>query len=207
MKNTLLRSIGLLAAVFAVSSVMASEIVVDGGFEDGSAWAQSSTNFGTPLCTLALCGNGTGTGPGNGDAWAWFGGIGAPEVGAVSQDVQFAVGTAELTFIFENIISDSDTDYIEFRVDGNTVWSYTGGGIYDGILGYSEITVNLDAFADGGIHTIEFFAETFALNGGGTNFFVDDVSIISTPVPIPGAIFLYGAAIAGLGFIRRRKST
>ncbi|MFK8029979.1 MAG: hypothetical protein AB8G18_07040, partial [Gammaproteobacteria bacterium] len=151
---------------------------------------------------------GTGTGPADGDVWAWFGGIGASEIGTVSQDVTFEVGTAELTFMFENILSDSDTDFIEVRVDGTTVWSYTGGGAFDGILGYSPVTVNLDAFADGGTYTLEFYSEIFGLNGAGSNFFVDDVSIISNaaPVPLPGAFFLYGAAIAGLGMARRKKA-
>ncbi|MFK8031594.1 MAG: hypothetical protein AB8G18_15265, partial [Gammaproteobacteria bacterium] len=103
MKNNFkLRATLALTALFATSSIMASEIVVDGSFEDGSAWTQTSTNFGTPLCTLFACGTGTGTGPADGDVWAWFGGIGASEIGTVSQDVTFEVGTAELTFMFEN---------------------------------------------------------------------------------------------------------
>ena len=54
----------------------------DFGFEAGSPnpfWAEASTNFETPLCTINLCGFGTGTGPRSGDWWTWFGGIGAPE--------------------------------------------------------------------------------------------------------------------------------
>src|SRR6188768_2996250 len=40
------------------------------------AWAQSSTNFGSPLCTVADCGNGNSTaGPRSGSVWGWFGGV------------------------------------------------------------------------------------------------------------------------------------
>jgi hypothetical protein len=50
------------------------QAVVDPGFEQGTpnpSWAESSTQFGTPLCSLGLCG---GPGPRGGTWWAWFGG-------------------------------------------------------------------------------------------------------------------------------------
>jgi hypothetical protein len=65
------------------------------------------------------------------------------------------------------------------------VWTYNGEGPLDGILGYTEITVNLDSFADGNLHTLEFFGQTFGNNGGLSNFFVDDVSI-AIPEPLVG---------------------
>jgi hypothetical protein len=41
-------------------------------------------------------------------------------------------------------------------------------------------TVPLDAYADGGAHTVEFHSQIFAVNGAGSNFFVDDVSLDDT---------------------------
>jgi hypothetical protein len=54
-----------------------------------------------------------------------------------------------------------------------------------GNLGYSFQTVDVSAFADGGNHTIEFHSEIFASNGGGSNFFVDDVvlDVVENPSP------------------------
>ena len=86
-----------LALVFAVEPASASEptarrqpaanatldqLIQDGSFEAGSPnpfWTESSTNFLTPLCTLADCGDGLGTaGPRTGLVWAWFGGVDGP---------------------------------------------------------------------------------------------------------------------------------
>ena len=58
-----------------VESEMAN-VVQDGGFEAGTPnpfWTEASTNFGTPLCDEAGCGNGGGTSfPLTGSWWAWF---------------------------------------------------------------------------------------------------------------------------------------
>ena len=51
-----------------------TNILRDGGLESGQyggTWAESSINFGTPICSVDLCGSGTGTGPVNGEYWAW----------------------------------------------------------------------------------------------------------------------------------------
>ena len=159
------------------------EAVADPGFEDGTPngfWNEASTNFGTPICDLFSCGTGTGTGPRSGDFWAWFGGIGAYEEGSVSQDVTISPGS-DLTFWFEAIICDSPSDYIEVTIDGNQVWSVDGSWAGCGTLGYSQQTVDLAGYDDGGVHTLAFHSEIFAVNASGSNFFVDDVSLPSEP--------------------------
>src|SRR5687768_9202694 len=55
-----------------------SQLLSDGTFEAGTPWAawtiQTSTNFGTPLCSVGSCGVGGGTAdPFAGSNWAWFG--------------------------------------------------------------------------------------------------------------------------------------
>jgi hypothetical protein len=98
------------------------------------AWAQSSSNFGSPLCTVADCGNGNGTaGPRSGSVWSWFGGVVfsipgtvSPEVGTLSQNVIFPACGATLQFYFwigtAQPGSDAN-DLFRVRVDGNTVFS------------------------------------------------------------------------------------
>jgi hypothetical protein len=162
------------------------DAVMDGGFETGSPntyWTEASTNFGSPLCTVAGCGTGTGTGPNSGIWWAWFGGISAYEEGSVSQSVTIPSGANDLTFYLEQIVCDSAADYLELTIDGNQEFLTDGSSALCAVLGYSLQTVDISAYADDGAHTIEFHSEIFAQNAGGSNFFVDDVSI---PFTEPG---------------------
>lgn len=159
----------------------AFEAVDDGGFEGGTpnaSWAEASTNFGTPLCDIPSCGTGTGTGPYNGDWWCWFGGIsGVAETGSVTQTVTIDEGASDMVFWLEAIVCDSVADYMEATIDGNVVYTIDGSSPLCGQLGYTQQVVDISAFADGAPHTLEFYSQTFSNNGGGTNFFIDDVSI------------------------------
>ncbi|MBX3059022.1 MAG: carboxypeptidase regulatory-like domain-containing protein [Anaerolineae bacterium] len=162
-------------------------IVADGSFEAGTPspfWTEASTNFGSPLCTVAACGTGTGTGPRSGLWWAWFGGISAYEAGSVSQSVIIPSGTATLSFWVEQFVcTGSSNDYLEVNIDGNQVWVTTAADPACGTLGYRQVLVDVSAYANGAAHTLEFNSEVFG--GGNTNFFVDDVSIdVSGPPPV-----------------------
>lgn len=165
----------------------ANEEVADGSFEDGTPngfWTEASTNFGTPLCDLGGCGNGTGTGPHTGDFWAWFGGIAAPETGSVSQSVTLPVGSV-LTFFFEAPVCSNATDFVRAQIDGNTVWEATGAHPACNSVGYQLQTVDITAFADGGSHTLAFVS-TISGVPGGSNFFIDTVSIAAATCVVGG---------------------
>ncbi|NJN54581.1 MAG: hypothetical protein HC804_07380 [Anaerolineae bacterium] len=173
------------APVVDVESFLGA-IVVDGGFEAGSPspfWTEASTNFGSPLCTIGLCGAGGGTGPHSGDWWSWFGGIAAYEEGSVAQDVTIPSGSATLSFWLEVPVACANaTDYMEVLLDGTQVYLVDGTSALCGVVGYSLQSVDVSAFADGGVHNLEFHSEIFG--GAVTNFFVDDVSIdVSGPPP------------------------
>lgn len=204
----------------SASHTNVNEAVADGGFEGGTPnadWNEASTNFGTPLCTVGTCGTGTGTGPRSGDFWAWFGGISTTETGSVSQSIVIPAGTANLTFWVEAIICDSPADFLEASIDGNVVWSINGSDAICGQLGYTQITVDVSSFADDGTHTLSFDSTIFANNGGGSNFFLDDVSLGGVtcdaapidPLAIPTMgewgllLMLLGLAGAGVVFLRR----
>jgi hypothetical protein len=171
------------------------DVVLDGGFEAGSPnpfWTEFSTNFGTPLCTVALCGTGTGTGPHAGEWWAWFGGIAAYENATMSQSVTIGnSGAASLSFWVEQFVCSGDaSDYLEVNIDGNQVWVTDATDPACGVLGYRQVTIDVSAYADGGAHTLEFNSEVFGT--GNTNFFVDDVVlddgsavVCSVPSDIP----------------------
>ena len=174
------RTIALALSSLLVASAAAWAAVVtqDGGFESGNPnafWDESSTNFGTPLCTVGNCGSGGGTGPRSGSWWAWFGGIGAFEVGGLSQDVTIAPGTATLTFWLEvPVTTGNSADFLAVSIDETEVFRVTGdaAGAYSE---YAQVTVDVSAFADGGTHSLTFDS---TINGPTpTNFFVDDVSL------------------------------
>jgi hypothetical protein len=65
-------------------------------------------------------------------------------------------------------------------IDGNQVYVVDGSSPLCGNLGYTLQTVDVSAFADGGVHNLEFRSETLAINGGGSNFFVDDIALVVT---------------------------
>lgn len=161
--------------------------VADPSFEGATPnadWAETSTNFGTPLCDAGSCGLGGGTGPFDGDWWAWFGGIAAAESGSVTQDVVISNGVTDMTFWMEvPIACDSATDFMEVTVDGNQVFLIDGTSPLCGVIGYAQQTVDISAFADGASHTLAFSSTISGTNGTGTNFFVDLVEIPDAPTP------------------------
>ena len=163
-------------------SKTAAETVSDGSFEAGTPnpfWTESSTNFGTPLCTTGGCGVGGGTGPRTGAFWAWFGGIGAFEAGSVEQSITIPSGTATLTFWLEiPVFSGNGTDFLDVSIDGTVVFSASEGDA--GYATYAQVTVDVSAFADGGVHDLLFYSEITGSQGL-TNFFVDDVSLDVIP--------------------------
>jgi len=163
-----------------------ADVVQDGGFEAGTPnpfWTEASTNFGTPLCTIAGCGTGTSTGPRTGNWWAWFGGITAYEAGSVSQSVTIpSGGPATLSFWVEQFVcSGSALDYLEVNMDGTQLWMTTATDPACGTLGYRQVTLDVSAYADGGAHTLQFNSEVFG--SGNTNFFVDDVVLDAQTEP------------------------
>jgi hypothetical protein len=164
-----------------------SNAVADGGFEAGifsGNWAESSTNFGTPLCDAGSCGVGGGTGPNTGLFWAWFGGIPAFEEGAVSQAVTIPVGATTLDFFLEIPVSSGNgVDFLELTVDGNQ--EYLVLESFGPFLGYVAQSVDVSAYADGGVHTIEFHSIITGAGGLFTNFFVDDIAINSVSLECP----------------------
>ncbi len=162
--------------------VPGGNVVDDPSFEAGTpnpSWTEASTNFGTPVCDVPGCGTGTGTGPHTGDWWSWFGGIGAYEAGSVSQAVTMpSGGSASLNFWVEQAACSGDpADYMEVNMDGAQLWSTNGAAPECNTVGYRQETVDVSAYADGGVHTLEFNSEIFGSGGSGSNFFVDDVEI------------------------------
>lgn len=168
--------------------------MADGGFELGTpnpVWTETSLNFGTPVCSVSLCGNGTGTGPRTGTYWAWFGGVsGSMEEASVEQTISIpSAGSVYVHFYLESALCNG-SGFLELVLTtssipaGQTVWSINQDSQWCGVLGYRPITVDISAFA-GSLIDLKFHGVT---QGDGTvNFFIDDASLL-----IDDVIFISG---------------
>ena len=160
--------------------------VQDGSFEAGTPspfWTEASTNFGSPLCTVAACGTGTGTGPRTGQWWTWFGGIASFEEGSMTQQVTIPAGATDLTFYTEAFVCTAAGDFMEVTIDATQVFLMTGASPQCGVLGYALQTVDISSYADGGTHTLAFHSISY-----GSNFFVDDVEILTPDACQPDSL-------------------
>ncbi len=162
------------------ASVPIINLLQDPSFEaytPNTYWLETSTNFGTPLCTIADCTNGAGTaGPRTGSVWAWFGGTTKDEAASLTQTVVFPTGTANLRFYLWIGRADSGrgaADQFTVTVDGVVVFTAdaTEMGAYSS---YTMVNLDVSTFADGAAHDIGFSANT---SGQMVNFNLDDITL------------------------------
>lgn len=178
------------------------ELVADGSFENAtSGWAQDSLNFGTPLCTVADCGNGGGSaGPRTGDVWVWFGGIAAVETGSVQQSVTIPTGVTTLSFGYWLGLCGSGgaNDFVRATIGGTEVWRRDATSSECGATGYSTANVDISAFATGASQVLRF-ESTSGTGATTSNFSIDDVSIAAVPVCVASSAFSLNTASVGFG--------
>ncbi|MEO5584490.1 MAG: T9SS type A sorting domain-containing protein [Flavobacteriales bacterium] len=154
-----MKHITLLAAMAV--SLGATAQIVDGGFEAGSGsnnWNEASTNFGTPLCTFADCGNGGGAAiPRTGDVFAWFGGSGDPaEIASVDQDANIASGTTANLILYVKIAATGNGttgNYLKAMVDGTQVGIITAADS-SAYVDYTLWSLPINSYANGAVHNI-----------------------------------------------------
>lgn len=177
MKNytLLLASLGL---CFSLNAQM-----LDPSFEagiDNSPWEQSSVNFGTPICSVAECGDcGGGCVPRTGDWYLWFGGFpdDSAEIGAVAQTFVIPSGTEAILGFYLNIAnpgSSSAEDAVVVLIDDNIIDGITADN-QDYRGAYTLKEVDISDYADGNEHVL-------TMVGGHTtatpcSFIVDDFSL------------------------------
>ena len=157
--------------------------VTDGGFEAGSpwaAWAQSSTQVGTPICNTSNCNSTAPRGPRSGNNWCWFGGTSGLEDGSASQSVAVPITDADLRpelvfWLKQSSCSNVATDYMEARFNGNALFGVTSVGAACGVNAYVEKRIDLGAFA-GTTGVVQFFSHVNAA-ASDPSFEVDDVEL------------------------------
>ena len=69
----------------------------------------------------------------------------------------------------------------------------------------SAVTLNWIGVDD--VSFVSYGGTNPGLNGSGTHFALDDLTISVAPVPLPAALPLFGFALAGMGFVARRRRT
>lgn len=171
-------------AVVATPTCTPPNIILDGGFETGgipsTIWnnPQTSTTFGTPLCSVALCGTGSGTAPPrNGAVWAWFGGVPKPETASLGQNIAIPIGTASLHFWMRiGAVSSPFTDVLSVKIDNNVIQSYPELTVAE--TDYTERMIDLSAFADGTLHNIQF--EYVGTSNETASYVVEDVTLLAS---------------------------
>ncbi len=157
--------------------------VEDPGFEAYTPslnWAESSTNFDTPLCSIADCGNDPHAyGPHTGSTWGWFGATNLDETASLSQTVTIPNGTANLSFYFwmGSAESGSDAnDVFTVDIDGTTIFS-ANATQQNSYSAYKIVRLNVNGFADGSAHTLTFKSVT---TDQVVDFNLDDVLLTKT---------------------------
>ncbi len=161
-----------------------TNLLQDPGFEaytPNPYWAETSTNFGTPLCTSGACGTGGGTtGPRTGAVWAWFGGTAAYEAGSLSQTVTIPTGAAKLEFYLWIGVADPGSDAADLfnaEIDNTTLFTTnaTEIALYPS---YTLVSIDVSAYADNASHTVVFSSVT---DGQNVNISLDDAALLSEP--------------------------
>lgn len=143
----------------------------DPSFEGGAMtdWGDASSAFPTPLCD-ASCGDAAM--PQDGAWFVWLGGSPAGDTGGVSQVVTLTeADSLELTFYFWWQAVGSGTDVFQLQVDGDVLWEIGADNKAEYTAGWTEVNVDISAYADGGDHDFDFtgFASSNA------NLFLDNV--------------------------------
>ncbi len=189
------------AQLTGVSPVSASvsnqyERVLDGSFEaaagspiNSPSWTEASSNFSSPLCSETLCGTGSGTsGPHTGNVWAWFGGISSTEISSLQQTLTIPTSSTALTFYYRLGVCAAGAgaaDFLRVTIDGAELWRRDAGATECGAASYAQASVPLTvAQADGASHTLRFESTTGS-TGTGSNFSVDDISILEVMCGTP----------------------
>lgn len=154
-------------------------MIQDGGLELGvntTPWAQTSTNFILPLCTLSSCGGLVGPRTGNG--YAWFGGIDAAETATLTQTKTISAGPKLLSFYLRWSSAPAPLAAFKVTMDGDVIFSVTGAasGPYAGA--YARVAIDVSDYADGASHVLKF--ELVSPGGGAvTSVYMDDVALTS----------------------------
>jgi hypothetical protein len=210
-KSTFLLSVFLLlsllmAPVGSAAALTAPNLIQDpslqASYHTTLYWQQSSSNADWTVCSTSDidCVIAGVTGARTGTRWAMFGvpdwdaESTNPEVATLTQTVTFPTCGTSLQFylwIGQAAAGSDANDVFNVKVDGSTVFSRNATHAAS-FSSYQLVTVNLDAYANGAAHTIQFHSVT---SGQAVIFNLDDISLTRTCVTISGNAGIAGADV------------
>lgn len=177
-----MKKIVLILTLALTFGFTASAQILDGSFEEGDGagtWVEASTNFGTPICNEAACGDCGGPClPYEGDYYVWFGGANAEETGSVQQSAVFPAGTAGTLLMLVKMPANSglEEDRMEVSIDGEILETITTADSTTYQEEYALLELDVTNYADGGTHDLKI--EGFQTTSTITNILVDEVTLI-----------------------------
>ena len=184
MKRTIFLLLGflLLSGAYSPSTSQAANLVQNGGFEIGdfTGWTQSgNTGYTSVQSSFPLSGTFS----------AFFGPIGSD--GFISQALVTTPGQSyTVSFWLQNGASGAN----DFRLywDGSEIYNFFNASAF----GYTQYSFVEQA-------TTSSTELSMGFRNVPNFFFLDDVDV--SPVPIPGAVWLFGSGIVGLIGLKRRR--
>ena len=153
--------------------------ITDGSFELGTpnpVWNETDSLGISPICRPAICVSDFPGKAHSGEYFAWFGSAFPARSGSVEQTLIMPVGTTALSFWLQ-IPSAGSPGYLQVSIDSNPIFGVTEADVAK-YSDYTPVTVDISAYADGGIHNLRF--ESIVVGGAAMRFFVDDVALTST---------------------------
>jgi hypothetical protein len=201
---------------FGASSASATTIVFSDDFQDGdlAGWTLSSNYGGTSGIENTLLGGGASgsstLGAGDRSLRAFM----VPPPGiplsnttftrAVTNFSAFAAGTYTLDLEARSRNCSGCTIFYEILLDGSALIDHTSPSA--GNVQAFEAKQFTLAGLSAGTHTLSLGVYTTNASSGEFQAFFDDV-VISTDIPEPATVAIFGLGLAGIGFSRRKKQS